>query len=148
MIFDVKMDFTWKARFVARGDLTTATPNVTCSSVVSRDSVWLALLIAGLNDLDAMACDISNAYLNAPCGEKIWFQEGKDTGEDKGKALIVDHVLHCLHSSGASWRNMLSKTLQEDFSFEATRADPDVHWRPACHDGFKYYEYIFVCVDD
>ena len=39
MIFDVKMDFTRKVRFVARGDLTTATPDVTYSSVVSRDSV-------------------------------------------------------------------------------------------------------------
>ena len=39
MIFDVKMDFTHKARFVARGDLKTPTPNVTYSSVVSRDSV-------------------------------------------------------------------------------------------------------------
>ena len=39
MIFDVKMDFTWMVRFVARGNLTTATPNVTLSSVISRDSV-------------------------------------------------------------------------------------------------------------
>ena len=43
---------------------------------------------------------------------------------------------------------MLSETSQEDFGFEATRADPDVHWRPACHDGFKHCEHIFVCVDD
>ena len=39
MIFDVKMDFTRKARLVARGELTTTTPNVTYSSVVSRDSM-------------------------------------------------------------------------------------------------------------
>ena len=43
---------------------------------------------------------------------------------------------------------MLSKTSQEDFGFEATRADPDVHWRAACHDGFKHYECVFVYVDD
>ena len=48
MIFDVKLDFTRKARFVARGDLTTTTPDVTYSSVVSRDSVRLSFLIAGL----------------------------------------------------------------------------------------------------
>ena len=148
MIFDVKMDFTWKARFVARGDLTTATPNVTYSSVISRDSVQLAFLITGLNDLDIVACDISNAHLNAPCRVKIWFQGGKDTGEDAGKVLIVDRVLHGLRFSGASWTNMLSKTLQEDFGFEATRADPEVHRRPACHNGFKHYECIFVHVDN
>ncbi len=148
MIFDVKMDFTRKARFVARGDLATAPPSVTYSSVVSRDSVRLAFLIAGLNDLDLLACDVSNAYLNAPCREKIWFVGGKDTGEDFGKVLVVDRALYGLKSSGASWRNMLSKTIVEDLGFESTRADPDVYRRPAEKDGFTFYEYVFVYVDD
>ena len=148
MTFAVKMDFTRKARFVARGDQTETPASVTYSSVVSRDSVRLAFLIAGLNDLDILACDISNAYLNAPCREKIWFVGGKDTGEDEGKVLVVDRALYGLKSSGASWRHMLSKTLQEDFGFVPTRADDDVYRRPAEKDGFKHYEYIFVCVDD
>jgi hypothetical protein len=33
------------------------------SSVVSRDSVIIALTIAALNDLDIIACDIQNAFL-------------------------------------------------------------------------------------
>ena len=71
LIFDVKMDFTRKARFVANGSKTEAPLSITYSSVVSRDSVRLAFLIAALNDLDIMSCDIGNAYLNAPCREKI-----------------------------------------------------------------------------
>ena len=43
---------------------------------------------------------------------------------------------------------MLSETLQEDFGFEATRADPDVYRRAATHDGFEHYECVFVYVDD
>ena len=43
---------------------------------------------------------------------------------------------------------MISKTSQEDFGFKCTRADPDVHWRPACHDGFECCECVFVHVDD
>jgi hypothetical protein len=39
MIFDVKMDFTRKARFVAGGHMTDAPVNLTYSSIVSRDSV-------------------------------------------------------------------------------------------------------------
>ena len=78
----------------------------------------------------------------------IWFQGGKDTGEDEGKALIVDCALYGLHSSGASWRNVLSKTLQESFGFKNTRANPDAYWRPAYHDGFKHCECIFKYVDD
>jgi hypothetical protein len=55
----------------------TVTPaSITYSSVVSRDSVQLAFLIAALNDLDILSCDIGNAYLNAPCREKIWFEAG------------------------------------------------------------------------
>lgn len=148
MVFDVKMDFTRKARWVARGDMTEAPSSVTYSSVVSRDSVRLAFLIAGLNDLDILACDVSNAYLNAPCREKVWFVGGRDTGEDFGKVCVVKRALYGLKSSGASWRNMLSNTIQNDFGFEPTRADSDVYRRPAEKDGFEYYEYIFVYVDD
>ena len=66
IIFDVKMSFERKARFVA-GDHMTETPvSVTYSSVVLRESVWLAFLIAELNGLQVKTCDIGNAYLNAP----------------------------------------------------------------------------------
>ena len=39
VIFDVKMDFTRKARFVAGGHLTEASGSITYSSIVSRDSI-------------------------------------------------------------------------------------------------------------
>jgi hypothetical protein len=48
------MDFTRKARFVAGGHTTYTPGSITYSSVVSRDSVQLAFLIAGLNDLDVL----------------------------------------------------------------------------------------------
>jgi hypothetical protein len=75
MIFYVKMDFTRKARFVAGGHMMEA-PNssLTYSSLVSQDSVKIAFLIVALNDTNLMSCYIiSNAYLNAPCQENIWF---------------------------------------------------------------------------
>jgi hypothetical protein len=72
MIFDVKMDFTRKARLVAGGLMTDTPSYLTYSSVVSRDSILLGLLLAALNDLDVLSCDIRNAYLNAPCHEKVW----------------------------------------------------------------------------
>ena len=148
MIFTVKMDFTRKARFVAGGHMTETPSSVTYSSVISRDSIRLIFMIAALNDLDIWACDISNAYLYAPCREKIWFVGGKDTGEDQGKVLIVTRALYGLKSSGASWRNMLANTLEKDFGFIPTRADPDVYRKPAEVDGVKYFEYICIYVDD
>ena len=46
------------------------------SSAVYCDSVIFVFLVAALNDLDILACKISNAYLNAPCQERIWFVAG------------------------------------------------------------------------
>ena len=73
MIFDVKMDgsFTRKARFVANGDETDPPSHLTHSSVVSRESVRIAFLVAALNDLQVRCADCFNAYLNAKCREKI-----------------------------------------------------------------------------
>jgi hypothetical protein len=58
IIFNVKMDFSCKARSVAGGHTTDAPASITYSSVVIRDSVRLAFLIAALNGLDVMACNI------------------------------------------------------------------------------------------
>ena len=148
MVFDVKVDFSRKARFVAGGHMTDAPNSITYSSVVSRDSVRLAFLIAELNGLDVMTCDIGNAYLNAPCREKVWFKGGAETGEDCGKVLVVTRALYGLKSSGASWRSTLMSTLIE-LGFEETLADPDVWRRPATREnGTEYYELCLVYVDD
>ena len=83
-VFDVKMDLTCKARLVAGGDMTGLPSSSTYLSVVTRESVRIAFLIAGLNDLDVLACDIGKAYLNAPCREKVWFEAGAEFGLRKG----------------------------------------------------------------
>ena len=41
------------------------------ASAVSRESVRIALTLASLNDLDVKTSDIQNAYLTAPCPEKV-----------------------------------------------------------------------------
>ena len=71
-VFDVKMDLTRKARLVARGSMTEATKEEIFASVVSRDTVRSFFLLAVLNDLELLSCDIQNAYLAAPNKEKVW----------------------------------------------------------------------------
>ena len=78
------MDLTCKARLVAGGDMTSPPSSLTYSSMVTWESVCIAFLIAGLNNLDVLACDIGNAYLNAPCQEKVWFEAGAEFGSRKG----------------------------------------------------------------
>ena len=68
-----------KARFVAEGLGTEAPASMTYSSVVWRESVRIAFLIAALNDLEICAADVGNAYLNAPTREKLWIVAGLST---------------------------------------------------------------------
>jgi hypothetical protein len=149
MIFDIKIDLTRKARFVAGGHTTETPTSITYSRVVSRDSVRIAFLIAALNDVDIMACDISNAYLNAPCREKIWFVAGPEFGSRQGQVVKIVRALYGLKSSGASWRSMLQQTIIEELQFQPTIADPDVYRR--CNQkpsGKEYWELLLVYVDD
>ena len=62
---------------------------------------WLRAMVH-MNDLDILACDLENAYLNAPCAEKIWFEGGPECGEDQGKVLVITRVLYGLKSAGFS----------------------------------------------
>ena len=91
MIFDIKMgeNFRRKARMVAGGHQTSTPSTITYSSVVSRDSVRIALTIAALNNLQVLGCDIQNAYLTAKCREKIWTIAGPEFGSEAGKIMLV-----------------------------------------------------------
>ena len=147
IIFDIKMDLTRKARFVAGGRVTETPASITYSSIVSWDSVRIAFLIAALNDLEVMACDVGNAYLNAPCRERIWFVAGPEFGSRQGTVIKIVRALYGLKSSGTSWCAMFNASILE-MGFEATIADPDVYRKANANaDGFKYYEYILVYVD-
>jgi hypothetical protein len=126
IIFDVKVDFTRKARFVAGGHKTEAPKGITYSSVVSRNSTRIAFLLAALNDIDILAADIGNAYLNADAREKVHTTLGLEFGQNMaGKTAVICKALYGLKSSGAAWRAHLANTL---------------------HD--LYYEYVAVYVDD
>jgi len=150
MIFDVKMDgdLTRKARFVAGGHTTDTPDTVTYSSVVSRESIRLAFLIAALNDLEIFAANIGNAYLNAPCREKIWTVAGKEFGSEEGSVMIIVRALYGLKSSGAAWHATFAQKLIE-MGYRSTKADPDVWIHSAVKpNGEKYYEMLLVYVDD
>jgi hypothetical protein len=150
MIFDIKLDgnFTRKARFVANGSKTEAPKSLTYSSVVSRDSVRIAFLMASLNDLDISACDISGAYLNAPAGEKCWFKAGAESGSDKNAVMIITRALYGLKSSAKAWRDFFKVSLDE-MGYKSCPADPDVYMKAECtKEGHEYWSYMLVYVDD
>ena len=64
MIFDIKIeDFCRKARLVDGGHMIKNPECQTYSSVVSHETVRIAITIAALNELEVKASDIMNAYL-------------------------------------------------------------------------------------
>jgi len=150
IIFDVKMeDFRRKARYVAQGNMTEAPKTLTYASVVSRESVRIALTLAALNDLEVKSADIKNAYLTAPVTEKIWTILGPEFGEDAGKKAIIVRALYGLKSAGAAFRNHLADCMKT-LGYESCLADQDLWWKPEIRpsDGHRYYSYILLYVDD
>jgi hypothetical protein len=53
-------------------------------------------LIAALNDLDILAADIGNAYLNAPTQEKVYSIAGREFGSCAGETVIIVQALYGL----------------------------------------------------
>ncbi len=149
IVFDVKMDFSRKARFVAGGYKTDPPSILTYSSVVSRDSVRIAFLLATLNGLDILAANIGNAYINADAREKVFFIAGDEFGQSrKGQRVLIVKALYGLKTSGAAWRAHFAETLYS-MGYQSSLANPDVWFKADSKpDGFAYYAYILVYVND
>ncbi len=90
IIFDVKMDFTRKARWVKGGY---KDPDFTTSSfagVVSWESIRIVLTYAGLLRLPIIGGDIKNAYLQAPSSETYFIVCGPEFGtENVGRVALI-----------------------------------------------------------
>ena len=149
LVWDVKMDFTRKARWVLDGHKTPDPIGSTYAGVVSRESVRIAFTYAALNGLDVFAADIRNAYLQAPSSQKDYVICGPEFGiENVGRVALIHRALYGGKSAGKDFRNHLRSCMRH-LNFESCLADPDVWMRPAKRsDGSDYYEYILLYTDD
>ncbi len=150
MIFDVKMeDFQRKARLVAGGHRTKAPATITYASVVSRETVRLALTFPSLNDLEVKVGDVLKAYITAPAKEKVWTILGHKFGHDSGRSAIIVRALYGLKSAGAAFQAHLASFMYQ-MGYTSCKADPDL-WLKAVtrpEDNVHYYAYILCYVDD
>jgi hypothetical protein len=141
MIFDVKMeDFRQKARLVTGGHQTKAPATITYASVVSRETVHLALTIASLNDLEVKVGDVLNAYITTPVKEKVWIVLGPEVGHDAGKSAIIVRALYGLKSAGAASQAHLASFMCQ-MGYTSCKADPNL-WLKAMtrpEDNVHYY---------
>ena len=76
IVFDVKMDFTCKARWVEDGHKTPDSTTPSFAGVVSRESIRVTLTYAALLGLPVIGADIWNANLQAPSSGKHYINCG------------------------------------------------------------------------
>ena len=140
IIWDLKMDFTRKARWVLYGHKTRDPIGSTYAGVVSRDSVRIAFTYAALNGLDICAADIHNAYLQAPSSQKDYIVCGPEFGlENIGNVALIHRALYRGKAAGIDFRNHFRNCMQH-LEFKSCPADPDVWMRPAKHsNGSEYW---------
>ena len=104
MVFGTKNeDFQRRACLVAGGHITHTLDTITYSSMVTRDTVHVALTMAALYDLKVKAADILNAYEMEPNSETIWMILGPEFGDDAGKYAIIVRAIYSQKSTGASF---------------------------------------------
>ena len=126
-----------------------APKSLTFASVVSRESVRIALTLAALNGLEAKTSEIQNIYLTAPCSEKVHTTLGTEFGKNKDKTAIIVRALYGLASSGASFRNHVADCMCL-LGYKSCLADPDLWYKAYVRkeDNYKYYSYVLLYVDD
>ena len=140
--------FCREARLVAGSHTTEPPTSDTYSSVASKESVRLAFLLSEVNGIDLVTVDITNAYVNAPCREKVAAVAGPEFGEYEGWVVIIEKALNGLKSSRAAWHAHLSEMIRA-MGFIPSLADPDMWMRKATRDdGTLYYEYLVCYVDE
>jgi hypothetical protein len=123
---------------------------MTYASVVSRETVRIALTIAALNSLDVKTGDVMNAYITAPVTEKVWTILGPEFGDTEcGLHAVIVRALYGLKSAGAAFRAHLSSFMRH-MGFTSCKADPDLWYKAETNpvDNSRYYAYILCYVDD
>ena len=125
LIWDLKMDFTRKARWVKDGHRTPDPTTSNYAGVVSRESVRIAFTYAALNGLDVFAADVQNAYLQAPTSEKHYIICGDEFGiEHRGKVAIITRALYGGKFAGRDyWKHM--RSFMNELGFISCKADSE-----------------------
>ena len=73
--------------------MTEAPATITCASVVSIETVRIALMITVINDLEVKSHDILNAYIQAPITEKVLTTLGPHLGKNARKTAVIVRAL-------------------------------------------------------
>ena len=87
--------------------MTKALAMIMSASVVSREKVRIALMVATLNDLQVKSGYILNTHEKAPVTEKGWTTLGPEFGKDARKTAVTVRVLYGKKIAEAAFQSHL-----------------------------------------
>ena len=126
MVFGIKMeDFRCKARLVAGDHMTKAPATITYVSVMSRETVRIAFMIAALNNVEFKLGNILNVYVQAPVTEKVWTTLVPEFSKDTRKTAVIVKALYGLKSARTTCRSNLA-TCMESLGYASCKANLDL----------------------
>ena len=88
-------------------------------------SVGILSLVAALNNLDGLGCNVQNAFPSANDLERHCSIAGNEFGHEKGKIFTVVRALCGLKSASAAFGSFMAKK-SDEMNFVSSTADPDV----------------------
>ena len=149
IIWDVKMDFSRKARWVKDGHKTPDSSTSSYAGVVSRESIRIALTYSALLGLPVIGADIQNAHLQAPSLEKHFIICGPEFGlEIEGQIALIQRALYGGKVAGRDFWHHLCDCMQR-LGFSSSCNDPDVWFQLSKRKtGEEYYTFVLLYVDD
>ena len=95
-------DFRRKAHLVAGGHMTETPATVTYASVISLESVRLALMLSALKFIKVKFGDVQNYYITSPITEKVWSILGTKLGADTRWKDIIVRAVYGFSSDGST----------------------------------------------
>ena len=150
LMFDVKMNFQRRSRWVKDGHKCPEPETSSYAGVVSRESIRIMLTYAALMDVDVLAVDIRNVYLQGPTSEKHYIICGPEFRlEHVGKRAMIVCTLYEGKVTGRDFWHHLHSCMQDILGFDSCLADPDVWMREGTRsNGSKYCECILLYTND
>ena len=99
------VDFKLKARLLAGGHITKAYATIMNTSIVSRETVKIALMVVTLNDLEVKSGTILNAHVQTHVTVKVRTTFGPEFSKDTVKTSVIIRALYGPKSEGAAFRS-------------------------------------------
>jgi len=131
-VYEVKTDLRQKARLVCDDSRVDPRGLSTRATVVKGVSVRLLDLIADVQGLEVVCCDIANAFIQAETNEKIYTRDGSKFGDRAGSIAIIVKALYGFTTSAERFHTLLSDFLRS-VGFRPSRFDRDV-WMRLCEE--------------